>query len=120
MNQVSKLLIAITAAFSFSASAGTLYCKGEILNVAIYDNGALGIKSSWRNDYTHVCNLSEKRGNIQSQVCFAYMSLLLNAEQNNLTVRLSYENTEYTCQTLPTYGNAPTPFYVEQIDAKSN
>lgn len=109
-----KILIGVLAiGLSFSASAGNIYCEGNIVNLYVSSAGDVIFQADYRADYTEVCNLHGSWQGIDTETCYAWYSQLIAAQTHAKGVLLNYSTTAtYTCANLPTYGNSPAPGYV--------
>ena len=109
-----KIVIAVLAiGFSLSASAGNIYCSGNVVNLYVSSTGDVIFQADYRSDYTEVCNLHGNWAQISTETCYAWYSQLIAAKTHAKQVLLNYSTTAaYTCADLPTYGNSPAPQYV--------
>lgn len=91
-----------------------VYCSGKVLEAYTGSDGEIMIRSSWRGDWTMVCNLRTAWKAIDPQVCWAWFAQVNTAVAEQTTIGIYYLNLQGSgvCQALPTYGNAPAPRYV--------
>jgi hypothetical protein len=113
MRNIVPVLAAALALLSFSSNAAT-DCNGTVTRVLLYGDGTVNLLSSWRGDYTVLCNTNGTFGGIPSEVCLSWYGTLLNAASHGKQVNVYYGVT-LTCATLPTYWSAPVPTYVGVI-----
>lgn len=113
-----KVRLLVSASFFISsvllssfASAGNLWCLGQLSGSYITSSGQLVINGSWRKDWTTVCDTRGVRG-VDTVVCSLWASYAATAIKEGLNVRIMYSNPSFTCETVPTYNNAPAPAYV--------
>lgn len=101
-------------AFFAQPAHGEVYCVGPVSESLVTEGGSVLIYSSWRNDWTTVCNLNSARGNVSPQVCFSWFSAIQTAvtQRRNLGLYYLTPTDQSFCNTMPTYDNAPTPYYV--------
>lgn len=94
-----------------------VYCGGDAppVKVLTYGDGRVLILTGWRGDFFQVCNLNESWKGVQPTTCFAWMSKLASAINANKRVGIWYGGLEGSsaCKTLPTYGSAPAPVYID-------
>ena len=82
-------------------------CSGEVTNAYIGKFGSLVVKGTWRNDYTKLCNVND-----DPIVCSLWSGYVARSMDENTSLILRYDNSAFTCSTIPTYSNAPMPNYV--------
>jgi hypothetical protein len=110
MNNKHKLLVgAALTLLSLQAHAAT-DCSGTVTRALLYADGSVNILSSWRNDYTVICNTNGTFGSVSAEICLAWYATALKAIANNKQVNIYYAAT-HTCATLPVYWSAPVPTY---------
>jgi len=103
----------VVACLSNWASAGNVWCTGTISNIYIDSAKNVIIKGNWRNEYTRVCTTDGSIG-VDTVTCSLWFSLATTSLTNDKPVTLMYDdqNGSFTCQTIPSYANAPGPVYV--------
>lgn len=108
-----KRLIFFLACLSMTnfTHAANTWCTGIIGNTYISADGTLVILGSWRRDYTTICNVNSARGGVAPETCKSWLSMALSAKLSQTEVTLMYGGID-SCETLPTYGSAPTPSYL--------
>lgn len=97
--------------FTFSAKA-ELSCSGTVHNVLQYANGAVNVLTSYRGDYTFMCNVNNTWKGVTPESCKGMLSVLLTAQSTGKKIATYYSGDQYTCQNLPHYSNTPGPTYV--------
>ncbi|GAA0464095.1 hypothetical protein GCM10009096_00690 [Parasphingorhabdus litoris] len=109
---ISLALAVITMAFPSLANAAAS-CGGPVTNVITYGTGDVMILGSWRGDWTVLCNVNQERLGIKPQTCFTWFSSISTAITENKDLYVYYTTINAPeCATMPTYGNAPVPYYV--------
>lgn len=103
------MLGAALALLSFQSNAAT-DCTGTVTRALLYGDGTVNLLTSWRGDYTEVCNTNGTFGSIAGDVCLSWYATALSAIAHGKQVNIYYAGT-YTCATLPTYWSAPVPTY---------
>lgn len=103
-------LIIITLS-SFQSAHASIWCSGNIQTAYIANTGDVIIRSTWRNEYTKLCNLKGS-AEVDTVTCSLWYSTVTTSMVNNLPVRLMYNGDQYTCSNLPTYYASPIPAYV--------
>ena len=111
------LLIIIMGSISANALAA-FQCKSDIQAVLVYANGAVNVRHTGRDDYTHICSLKEERQGVSIATCAMWTSMLLNLKEKAKKADFYYTTTpEYnSCADLPTYSASPAPVYIGPID----
>ncbi len=96
---------------SYAASFG---CYGKVTSLLTYANGGVNIRSSWRSNYTFICNLNAEWKGISPTTCAMWVGLVSSAMTDNANVQTYYTSPddEFTCATMDIYGAAPPPVYV--------
>lgn len=89
-------------------------CNGTVTRVLLYGDGTVNLLSSWRNDYTFLCNTNGTFGGIPAEVCLSWYATAMNAAAHGKQVNVYYAAT-YTCATLPIYSSSAVPTYVGLI-----
>jgi hypothetical protein len=94
-------------------NAANIWCSGTISDVYIDRNDNLVIKGSWRNANTRLC-ATDGSADVSTVTCSIWYSLVASSMTNNKTVTLQYSDQGGTmdCSNIPTYSDAPAPFYV--------
>lgn len=87
-------------------------CSGKVLTVLQYANGNVNIMTSYRNDYTVVCNTVSNWKGISPDTCRSMLSIVLSAKAVDKNILVYYSGNQFSCATIPYYGNAPSPVYV--------
>lgn len=100
---------------SVAAVATPQWCQGTVSRLWIYSDGTVYVNSSYRGDYTRICNINSEIGGISSINCAAWFSILKSAVQRQSQVIVFYPEA-VSCSTLPSYGSTPLPGYVMQVD----
>lgn len=111
-NGCKSLVAAISLTLSGAAQADT-YCGGApVPRILTYNNGSVLVITPWRGDFFMICNLNEPWKGVSPSVCFAWMSQITNAIIENKPVGFWYSG-DVNCSTIPHYGQAPAPVYVD-------
>lgn len=118
-----KIASALAFLLLFTASSHTLatprWCDGKVPNILTYANGDLMVFSTWRNDWTVLCNVSSDRAGVSPAVCRSWHAILLAAQAQGKTVIVHYNyGNSSTCDALPIYHASPAPNYVRIDDAR--
>lgn len=87
-------------------------CSGTVGTVLLYYDGSVNVLTSWRGDYTYVCNIHGGWAGISQEVCLGWYGALVKAQADSLNVIVYYNAGSYTCGNLPTYAAAPPPYYL--------
>jgi hypothetical protein len=98
------------------AQAKDFYCGGDQPPVRIltYNGGGVLVLTSWRGDFMQICDLNQPWKGVSTAVCFAWMSKVTSAINSGKKVGMWYTTADgVACSTLPTYGNAIPPVYID-------
>lgn len=107
-----KLLFTTSIFFSISIQAkGDVYCTGKILKVLTYADGQVQIYTDWRAEHLTLCNLNANWKNVSPSTCAAFFATATMAQKNDSWTTIRYSGST-PCNALPTYANAPNPFYI--------
>ena len=93
------------------AAKADIYCAGTFSDLIMYYDGSVMVLSSWRNDWTYICNTQGQWGGIDGASCLAWYAAAVKAAMSQVPVGIWYSGNTYTCANLPTYGSAPAPLY---------
>jgi hypothetical protein len=96
-------------------SAAPQWCQGTMSNLFVSSDGTVYVLPSYRADYTRICNLNTETGGVSVVNCAAWLAMLRNAVQRQSTVLVYYGDVP-ACNSIPTYGAAPLPGYVMQMN----
>src|SRR5262245_31212188 len=112
---MGNLIRAFTAAMLLLAAGNSahadVYCSGAVYEYLVMADGTLTVRSQWRQDWTARCNVHGTWKNISGETCFSWMSILNSAKTHNKAAGVYYTGSP-VCSTLPTYTDAPAPWYV--------
>lgn len=96
-----------------TAAHAQAYCVGSISAALTYSDGQVMIKSSWRNEWTDICNLNTAWKGVEAQTCWGWFAQLNEAVQRGRIVVIHYLSLEPSgCATMPIYRESPPPEYV--------
>ncbi|CCN45984.1 conserved hypothetical protein [Vibrio nigripulchritudo MADA3029] len=110
---MKQLLLLISMILSTNAYAA-FNCSVYVNRVLVYGDGSVNILHSGRNDFTYICNTKGTWKGIDTVTCSLWVGML-QSTQNNARRAIFYYGGEGSCETLPTYGNAPAPVYIGSI-----
>ena len=103
-------LLGVSLALVSLQSHAVTDCAGTVVKVLLYGDGTVNLQSSWRNDFTVICNTNGTFGNIPAEVCLSWYATAMNAAAHGKQVTAYYAAT-YACATMPTYCSEPVPTY---------
>lgn len=113
----TALLVLATLGLTLNARAD-YSCNVTVQGVLPYHQGSVNVLHSGRGDWTIICSLEGPYTvglTVAPTVCAAWMTLLLRAKKNNQLVQFWFPGTG-SCSTLATYGSAPVPIYVGEVN----
>lgn len=108
-------LAALSLTMAIMPARADVNCTGGVMDHLVYHEGTLMIRSSWRNDWTYLCNLQAPWKGVSTEACFTWFGLLTAARTHNKSINIYYVG-ETACSTLGTYGGAPAPVYVRMSE----
>lgn len=103
---------------SQASFASALYCSGKVNDFYIDSIGNVTIYSTWRNEWTTVCNLKGSRNGIDTTTCALWAAMAQkNVSQPTLTTLVMFPElpASVTCANYATYGSAPPVTYYRLI-----
>ena len=116
---MKKILLALLL-LPLPSYAVSLYCTGSIQKTYVSSSGNLIVRSTFRNDYTRLCNLNGTANNISAITCSMWSSYVTTALTNKKKVLISFSADEgVACSDMATYDSAPPVRYVmlQDVDA---
>lgn len=108
--------ILISVAFVPNNASADIYCGGDAsaLRILTYRDGSVLVLTGWRNDFLKICNLNSSWKEVTPATCFAWMSKIAGAISAGKRTGFWYTGlSPESCAAIPTYGNAPSPVYVD-------
>jgi hypothetical protein len=108
---MKKLLALICILMLSSQASASVYCSGKIKDLHVRRDGSVVIFYFPRGDYIDICNINVDRGGASATTCRGWLSIFESAIARTVDITFYYD-ADVTCATLPTYGSAPTPYYV--------
>ena len=95
-----------------SVARADISCSGTLGGVLMYSDGTVLIYSSWRNDWTMICNTQNGFGGVDTATCLSWYAAAVKSAQSHVTVGTYYNGNAYTCANLPTYESTPPTVYL--------
>ncbi|ENM5853354.1 hypothetical protein NTE09_001334 [Vibrio mimicus] len=96
---------------AFNANAD-IQCSGKVNAVLQYADGNVNIHTSYRNEYTVICNTGSSWKGISPDVCRSMISIILSAQAADKDILAYYSGDQFSCSNIPYYGGAPAPVYI--------
>ncbi|AIU68023.1 hypothetical protein ABF162_14185 [Vibrio coralliilyticus] len=112
---MKKILLLAVILFS-THSMADITCYGTVKNILQYADGNINVYTSYRSDYTVMCNIDKHQKGVSPEACQGMLSVLLTAQSTGKNIATYYNGDQYTCQNLPTYSATPGPIYVGVIE----
>lgn len=100
------MTLVLLPVLSFPALSAAINCQGEATHSYISSSGALVVRTTYRGDYTNMCNV-----NGDPIVCSLWTSIITSSITNDTPIIVRYGDI-VSCDSIPTYGAAPKPQYV--------
>lgn len=90
-----------------------LWCDGKITDEIVYSDGSLTILSTYRNDWTQICNVQAPWNGISTDTCKNWAAKAMTAVTTKSPVTIQYGSvpSSMECSNLPTYTLSPAPNY---------
>lgn len=94
--------------------AADIQCYGAVNELLIYSDGTVNVFSSYRNDWTNICNLQATRQGVDTFTCALWIGAIESARKLNQNIHVYYvdNGTGMTCATIPIHASAPAPLYI--------
>lgn len=111
---IGGLLLSLSLAPT--GASADIYCGGDapVLRVLTYRDGSVLVLTGWRSDFLQICNLNSSWKQVAPGTCFAWMSKIAGAISAGKRTGFWYTGlSPESCAAIPTYGNAPSPVYVD-------
>jgi hypothetical protein len=115
-NKFLRLFVLSTSLLVSQQAAAAYECYVKVVNVLVYADGSVNVLHTGRNDYTVVCNLNTDRQGVSPTTCAVWFALLESVKKRNGTANIYFNGNE-SCATLPTYGSAPAPVYIGDMNS---
>jgi len=96
---------------SYSAS---ITCHGTVGPLLVYKDGSVNIRTSYRGNYTYICNLKAERQGVSIATCATWVGVIESARKLNQEILAYYtvDATFSSCADLPVYSASPAPVYI--------
>jgi hypothetical protein len=113
MKKLSKILIALllTTTLSSAAMADTWCGPTKVSRMFVWSDGTVNVFLSIRGDYVAFCNMNSSWKGISPTTCATWLALIKSAVARKADMTIFY-NESFTCQAIPSYASAPSPYYV--------
>ena len=106
--RISSASVLAASAMLFSSPAiAAAACSGTLSGVITQDDGAILINSSWRGNFTQICNVDTIWNGINPQVCWAWFAQANTAVTESRSVIVYYANEPSNA--------CPTPADIQRI-----
>ena len=113
MKFVAKIVLGLGLIVGCTTSAMAAGpCFSKLSNFWINGAGDVYAQPVFRGDHLQVCNVKAAWKGIDPVVCMGWVSILRSAVANNVNANFYYDSTAPACNVLPTYSNAPAPYYI--------
>lgn len=107
-----KKILLLTAILFSTSSIANIGCVGTVKDILQYAGGDINVLTSYRGDYTVMCNIEKHWNGVSPEACQGMLSILLTAQSTGKKIMTRYNGDQYSCQNLPTYSATPGPSYV--------
>lgn len=111
LKQVFAILLVVAS--GSAVAEDDIWCVGKIEMVRVYAPTAVYIKPDWHDKFIKICNLNGGWKSLNKETCQAWLAEFQIAKKLNTEVALRFDNTAYTCATLPEYPDGEPPYVVE-------
>lgn len=103
---------AVCALFFSAAVSASPQCNGTVDKLLVYNSGLVNVQFSFRNEFTHVCNLQVEWKGVKPSTCAMWVSLMHAQKRAAQQVHVLYDEGTATCANLPIYQNASAPVWI--------
>lgn len=76
MKKYPTLLFIIAITVSNIAHATSIGCHGTVSPLLVYKDGSVNIRTSYRGDYTYICNLKTERQGVSITTCATWVGVI--------------------------------------------
>ena len=111
----NALVIAVTIFVLSTAAEAATECDGTVSQVIHDTPGGITIVPSFKGGYIQVCNTITVWKGVPVDVCKSWLAMLLTAQVSKSSIRIYYTDT-FTCNTMATFGDAPSPWFISLRD----
>lgn len=105
----------VLTVISLAAGAAPQWCQGTVSRLTILADGTIFVNSSYRGDYTRICNINTDVGGVTATNCAAWFAILKSAVQRQSQI-ITYYPEAVSCSSLSTSSLSPLPAYIQQLD----
>lgn len=97
-----------------ASSQADIICTGQIKGVFTDKLGRVMTYASFRNDWVQVCNIGATWNGVTTDICKSWIATLTTLRVTQEPVAMYYGDypSGTSCLSIPTYENAPSPFYI--------
>lgn len=110
-SSIAAVTLLAAAVFSGTTEAQPQWCQGTLNSVWIDTYGSVFTQPSWHGSHLRICNLRDNTGGVDTVTCSSWHSVLAEAVSKQLPTIIYYPDVP-SCDAIPTYTNAPVPYYV--------
>lgn len=97
--------------YGVQSASSSKWCKGNIKDVWVQNNGLAYIHGDWRGTHTTICSVTASWKGVKPETCAAWLGIAQQAYATQTGVILRYKNIS-SCKSIPIFGNAPAPDYI--------
>ena len=97
--------------YGVQSASSSKWCKGNIKDVWVQNNGLAYIHGEWRGNHTTICSVTATWKGVKPETCAAWLGIAQQAHATQTGVVLRYKNIS-SCKSIPHYGQAPAPDYI--------
>ena len=97
--------------YGVQSASSSKWCKGNIKDVWVQNNGLAYIHGDWRGNHTTICSVTSTWKGVKPETCTVWLGIAQQAHATQTGVVLRYKNIS-SCKTIPIFGNAPAPDYI--------
>lgn len=107
---MKQLIVMAVMLLAASTSHATIWCDGAVKKAWINANGNVYVNMTYCNAHTQICNVDSIWKGVPPSVCKEWYKTVMTVKVTEESLLLQYN--DYTCATLPVYGDTPAPNYV--------
>jgi hypothetical protein len=114
MKNFRNVLLGLVACLSVANAHADYECNVQIRAILLNKGGLVNVMHTGRANYTSICDLSTDYGGVTPVTCAMWTVTLQSIKRKNGVATFYYPGSG-TCATMPTYGNAPVPYYIGDV-----
>lgn len=108
----NALFLALLSLPLSSPAHAAAYCDGTVANMFTDSGGGVHVLPTFRGNWIQVCNLQTTWKAVAPMTCTLWATTLTSGLLEQKTFKFYYSDPALECSAIPTYADAPPPYYV--------